>query len=291
VSIAAATSPIAVRAASLSEQVSLKPGRAKMILPIGDDNTGRATTPFVNYALIAANVLVFVLFQGLGSDDNRFTYAWATVPAEISSGRDIVTPDRTVTVEPTRQRMRIPGLQPTPGSVYLTLLVSMFMHGGWAHLGGNMLFLWIFGDNIEDRLGRLRYLLFYLICGVLASLAHVFATVALAHNSSEMLVPSLGASGAISGVLGGYVLLYPRNRVHVIIFRIFTTVPAYVALGLWFLFQFVSGLGMLGGGAQEGGVAYAAHVGGFVAGLALVKLFAVGRAAPAPTARARWGGY
>lgn len=262
-----------------------------MILPIGDDNTGRSTTPFVNYALIAANVLVFILFQGMGSDDNRFTYAWATVPAEIASGRDIVTQDRVVKVEPTNQRMRIPGLQPTPISVYLTLLVSMFMHGGWAHLGGNMLFLWIFGDNMEDRLGRLRYLLFYLICGVLASLAHVFSTVLLANNASQTLVPSLGASGAISGVLGGYVLLYPRNRVHVIIFRIFTTVPAYVALGLWFLFQFISGLGMLGGGAQEGGVAYAAHIGGFVAGLALVKLFALGRPASAapPTARARWG--
>jgi membrane associated rhomboid family serine protease len=261
-----------------------------MILPIGDDNTGRSTTPFVNYVLIAANVLVFTLFQGMGSDESRFTYAWATVPAEIASGRDIVTQDRVVRVEPTNQRMRLPGLQPTPISVYLTLLVSMFMHGGWAHLGGNMLFLWIFGDNIEDRLGHLRYVLFYLICGVLASLAHVFSTVALAGGTSAMLVPSLGASGAISGVLGGYVLLYPRNRVHVIIFRIFTTVPAYVALGLWFLFQFVSGLGMLGGGAQEGGVAYAAHIGGFIAGLALVKLFAAGRPASAPpTARARWG--
>jgi membrane associated rhomboid family serine protease len=263
-----------------------------MILPIGDDNTGRSTTPYVNYLLIAVNVLVFVLFQGFGSDGNKFTYAWATVPAEIASGRDVVTPDRVVRVEPTEQRMRIPGLQPTPGSVYLTLLISMFMHGGWAHIGGNMLFLWIFGDNIEDRLGHFRYLIFYLLCGVLASLSHVYATVAFAHNASELLVPSLGASGAISGVLGGYVLLYPRNRVHVIIFRIFTTVPAYVALGLWFLFQFISGIGMLGGGAQEGGVAYAAHIGGFIAGLALVKLFAAGRpatGAPAPSARARWG--
>jgi membrane associated rhomboid family serine protease len=262
-----------------------------MILPIGDDNTGRATTPFVNYVLIAANILVFILFQGMGANDNKFTYAWATVPLEISTGRDEVTADRTVQVDTTGQRIRVPGLQPTPISVYLTLLVSMFMHGGWAHLGGNMLFLWIFGDNLEDRLGRLRYLLFYLICGVLASLAHVFTTVALARSPSEMLVPSLGASGAISGVLGGYILLYPRNRVHVIIFRIFTTVPAYVALGLWFLFQFVSGLGILGGGAQEGGVAYAAHIGGFIAGLVLVKLFAVGRPTSAPpTARARWGG-
>ena len=261
-----------------------------MILPIGDDNTGRATTPYVNYLLIAANVLVFVLFQGLGSNDNRFTYAWATVPAEITSGRDIVTQDRVVRVEPTGQRLRVPGLQPTPVSVYLTLLVSMFMHGGLAHIGGNMLFLWIFGDNIEDRLGHLRYLLFYLITGVLASLAHVFATAALSSNASEMLVPSLGASGAISGVLGGYILLYPRNHVHVIILSFtFATVPAYVALGLWFLFQFVSGLGMLGGGAQEGGVAYAAHIGGFIAGLLLVKVFAAGRPAPAA---ARWrGGY
>jgi membrane associated rhomboid family serine protease len=259
-----------------------------MIFPIGDDNSGRATTPVVNYLLIAANVLVFVFFQGLGAND-RFTYAWATVPAEIVSGRDITTRDRVVVVEPTRQRMEVPGLQPTPGSVYLTLLTSMFMHGGFMHLFGNMLFLWIFGDNLEDRLGRVRYLVFYLVCGVLASLAHVFSTVAFSHGGGSLLVPSLGASGAISGVLGGYVLLFPRNRVHVILFRILTDVPAYVALGLWFLFQFVSGLGILGGGSQEGGVAYAAHIGGFVAGLVLVKPFAVGRPATlAPAGRGRY---
>jgi membrane associated rhomboid family serine protease len=191
-----------------------------------------------------------------------------------------------VRVEPTGQRLNIPGLQPTPGSVYLTLLISMFMHGGWAHLGGNMLFLWIFGDNLEDRLGHaaLRTLLPNLRRARVAG-ARLYDRRAR-DNSSEMLVPSLGASGAISGVLGGYVLLFPRNRVHVIIFRIFTTVPAYVALGLWFLFQFISGLGMLGGGAQEGGVAYAAHIGGFIAGLALVKLFAVGAPASAADPRA-----
>jgi membrane associated rhomboid family serine protease len=259
-----------------------------MIFPIGDDNTGRTTTPVVNYLLIAANVLVFALFQGFGSND-RFTYAWSAVPGEIVTGRDIRTQDRVVRVEPTGQRMQIPGLQPTPGSVYLTLLTSMFMHGGFMHLFGNMLFLWIFGDNLEDRIGHARYLIFYLLCGVLASLAHVFTTVAFSgENGSGLLVPSLGASGAISGVLGGYVLLFPRNRVRVIILRIFTTVPAYVALGLWFLFQFVSGLGILGGGAQEGGVAYAAHIGGFLAGLALVTVFALGRPAAAPPAR--WGG-
>jgi membrane associated rhomboid family serine protease len=257
-----------------------------MIFPIGDDNTGRVGVPYVNYLLIAANILVFCLFQGFGSND-RFTYAWAAVPQEIVTGRDVTTRDRVVRVPPTGQTIDLPGLQPTPGSVYLTLLTSMFMHGGWAHLFGNVLFLWIFGDNIEDRLGHARYLLFYLICGVLASLAHVFTTVAFSEGGSGLLVPSLGASGAISGVLGGYVLLFPRNRVHVIILRIFTTVPAYVALGLWFLFQFISGLGMFGGGSQEGGVAYAAHIGGFIAGLVLVKVFAVGR--DAGVAPPRWG--
>ena len=258
-----------------------------MVFPIGDDNTGRRTTPVVNYLLIAANVIVFLFLQGLGAND-RFTYAWSTVPAEIVSGRDITTRDRVVTVEPTGQRMQIPGLQPTPGSVYLTLLTSMFMHGGFMHLFGNMLFLWIFGDNLEDRLGHARYALFYLVTGILASLAHVFSTAAFSEGGSGMLVPSLGASGAISGVLGGYVLIFPHNRVSVILLRVVTQVPADVALGLWFLFQFVSGLGILGGGAQEGGVAYAAHIGGFVAGLALIKFFAIGRAATAGARRGRY---
>jgi membrane associated rhomboid family serine protease len=166
----------------------------------------------------------------------------------------------------------------------------MFMHGGFMHLFGNMLFLWIFGDNLEDRLGHARYLIFYLVCGIIASLSHVFSTVALSNGGPGLLVPSLGASGAISGVLGGYILLFPRNNVRVIILRIFTTVPAYVALGLWFAFQFVSGIGILGRGAQEGGVAYAAHIGGFIAGLLLVKVFTIGRGAAAAVAPARWGG-
>ena len=262
-----------------------------MIFPIGDDNTGRTTTPYVNYIIIAVNLLVFVFFQGFGSND-RFTYAFSTVPQEIVTGRDVVTRDRVVEVEPTGQRVQIPGLQPTPLSVYLTLLTSMFMHGGFAHIFGNMLFLWIFGDNLEDRIGHVRYLVFYLLCGVIASLAHVFTTVMFSSNPSSLLVPSLGASGAISGVLGGYILLFPRNRVNVIMFRVITNVPAYVALGLWFLFQFISGLGILGSGSQEGGVAYAAHIGGFIAGLALVKIFAIGRgASEPPQARQQWRGY
>jgi len=243
-----------------------------MVFPLYDDNTDRTITPVVNYAIIAANVLVFVFFQQLGANDS-FTYSFSTVPGEIVTGRDIVTPSRVLDDPVTGQRLLVPGLGPTPISVYLTLLTSMFMHGGIAHIAGNMLFLWIFGDNIEDRLGHVRYLLFYLACGIAASLAHVFTTAAFATDQSSMLIPSLGASGAISGVLGGYILLHPKRRVTVILFRFLTQVPAYVAIGIWFAFQLISGLGMLGGGSQQGGVAYAAHVGGFIAGVVLIKLF------------------
>lgn len=247
-----------------------------MVFPLYDDNTDRATTPIVNYILIALNILVFVLFQQLGTND-KFTYAFSTVPEEIRTGQDIRTADRVVEAPVTGQQLLLPGLQPTPFSVYLTLIFSMFMHGGIAHIAGNMLFLWIFGDNVEDRMGHLRYLIFYLLTGVLASLAHVFTTIMFAVDKSSLLVPSLGASGAISGVLGAYLVLHPKRRVTVILFRFLTDVPAYVAVGIWFAFQLISGLGMLGGGSQQGGVAYAAHIGGFVAGVALVKLFTLGR--------------
>ena len=245
-----------------------------MVFPLYDDNTDRATTPIVNYVLIGLNILVFVFLQQLGNND-RFTYAFATVPQEIISGQDVKTDDRTVEHPVTGEKLQLTGLQSTPFSVYLTLVIALFMHGGIAHLAGNMLFLWIFGDNLEDRLGHLRYLIFYLVCGVIASLAHVATAVMLATDPDSLLIPSLGASGAISGVLGGYLLLYPRRRVTAIVFRFLTDVPAYVAIGIWFVFQLISGLGMLGG-AQDG-VAYGAHIGGFVAGLLLVKLFALGR--------------
>jgi len=245
-----------------------------MVFPLYDDNTDRTTLPIVNYILIAINILVFVFLQQLGTNE-RFTYAFSTVPQEILSGRDITTPDRMVEDRSTGQRLLIPGLQPTPFSVYLTLIFSMFMHGGIAHIAGNMLFLWIFGDNVEHRLGHLRYLIFYLLTGVLASLAHVVTTVMFAGDAGSLLIPSLGASGAISGVLGGYIVLYPHRRVTVIMFRFLTEVPAYVAIGIWFAFQLVYGI--LGSGSQGGGVAYAAHIGGFVAGLALVKVFTLGR--------------
>ena len=250
-----------------------------MLFPIGDDNTGRTTTPVVNYTLILVNILVFVFLQGLGTND-KFTYAYSTVPGEILTGKDIVTRPVIVVQQFTGQRLEMPGLQRTLIPVYLTLLTSMFMHGGIAHIFGNMLFLWIFGDNIEDRLGHFRYLIFYLVCGVLAGLSHVLATAALASEPSALLVPSLGASGAISGVLGGYLLLFPTNRVIVLLSWFVMPVPAFVAIGLWFVFQLISGLGILGSGSQAGGVAYAAHVGGFIAGLLLIKVFEIGRRPP-----------
>ena len=243
-----------------------------MLFPIGDDNSDRTIMPVVNYILIAINILVFVVFQGLGSN-LEFTYAFSTVPEEIVTGADIITEDTAVQDPYTGRMYRQPGLQSTPLSVYITLLTSMFMHGGLAHIFGNMLYLWIFGDNIENILGHKRYILFYLMCGVLASLAHVLTTAAFGGN---MFIPSLGASGAISGVLGGYMLLFPRRRVRVLIFRMIQEVPSIVAIGLWFVFQLISGLGVLGGDSQGGGVAYAAHIGGFIAGLILVKLFAAG---------------
>ena len=255
-----------------------------VLFPIGDDNSDRTTTPLLNYVLLAANILVFVFLQGMGTN-HEFTFAFSTVPAEILGGQDLVTAPQVIEDPVSGDRLQIPGLQPTPGSVYLTLLTSMFMHGSLMHLFGNMLYLWIFGDNLEHRLGRLRYLLFYLTTGLAASLAHVFTT---RLTGGDPMVPSLGASGAISGVLAGYLVLYPHRRVRVILLRMITEVPAIVAIGLWFLFQLVSGIGMLGAGAQAGGVAYAAHIGGFLAGFLLIKLFAPAEAAR-PAAR-RWAG-
>ncbi len=244
-----------------------------MVFPLYDDNTGRRITPFVNYALIALNVFVFFVLQGMGSND-RFTYAFSTVPQEIVTNTDIVSPDEHIRDPRTGQVIVAPGLQRTPGSVYLTLLTSMFMHGSLMHLLGNMLFLWIFGDNVEDDLGHVRYTAFYLICGLLASLAHV-ATAYMFNR--DTLVPSLGASGAISGVMGGYILLHPHRRVTVFLFRFLTQVPGYVAVGLWFLFQIIASLEMFRPSDERGGVAHGAHIGGFIAGVALVKLFALGR--------------
>ena len=243
-----------------------------MLFPIGDDNRDRRIRPLINYLLVIINILVFVFLQDFGAND-KFTYAFSTVPEEILTGKDLVTSDKVYENPVSGERYKMPGLQPTPGIVYETLITSLFMHGGIAHILGNMIFLLVFGDNIENRIGHFRYLIFYLVCGVLASLAHVFTTAILNGN---LLVPTLGASGAISGVLGAYMLLYPKRRVKVIIFYFITDVPAILAIGLWFIFQLISGAGLLNGGSQTGGVAYAAHIGGFIAGLVLINLFTIG---------------
>ncbi|MBM1815300.1 rhomboid family intramembrane serine protease [Pseudosulfitobacter pseudonitzschiae] len=207
------------------------------MFPIRDHNpSGR--TPYVTYGLMAANILIFLSYAGMMSDAraiNAFYIEWAFIPARISAGEG-----------------------------YYTLVSSMFLHGGWMHLAGNMLFLYIFGDNIEDEMGHGPYLGFYLLTGVAAALAQYV----VAPFSG---VPTVGASGAIAGVMGGYLLMFPKAKVDILIifivfFRIFP-IPAWVMLMLWFGMQFIGGLGA---NPDAGGVAYWAHAGGFVAGLVFV---------------------
>jgi len=258
-----------------------------MVFPIGDDNSDQRTFPVVNIALIVANIVVLVVCQGVGTNE-AFTMSFSAVPEEIIKGKDLVTPPHLEEVETREgiQQVQVPGLGRTPIPVYFTLLTSIFMHGGIAHLAGNMWFLWIFGDNIENDIGRWRYLAFYLSCGLIASLAHVFVSA----GGPQALIPSLGASGAISGVLGAYLVLHPMRRVTVLMLRVVMNVPGWVAVGIWFAFQIISSLAMSSG--SLGGVAYAAHIGGFIAGLALAKPFMFGRSTPSrdrpPSQRNGW---
>ena len=225
------------------------------MFPIGDQNEAGYGLAWVSLALIATNVMVFLLFQGAGSDE-VFTYGWSAVPLEITTGRDIVG---SVPITIDGQQYVLPQ-EPGPSPIYLTLLSSMFMHGGWLHLGGNMLFLWVFGDNVEHRAGPVAYLIAYLAAGIVGSLAQIW-------SDPESSIPTLGASGAISGVLGAYIVLFPGNRVTVFLFRFLTVVPAIVAIGIWFAFQLISGFGASVVSQQAGGVAYLAHIGGFTAGV------------------------
>jgi membrane associated rhomboid family serine protease len=252
------------------------------MIPISDDDSDRKTFPIVNYILIGINILVFIVYQKLGAD-LHFTYSYATVPAEIMSGHDIVTSPTFVNDPLSGQPVQIPGLGITPISVYLTLITSMFMHGGMLHLAGNMLYLLIFGDNLEDSMGHSRYLLFYLLCGVLASLTHVSTDYLFGENH---LIPSLGASGAISGVMGGYLLLFPTRSVRVLVLLFLIRLPAFIVLGLWIFFQIANGTGYLGG-SEASGIAYAAHIGGFLGGLLLVRKF-VKQEQPEPSQRWFW---
>ena len=227
-----------------------------MLFPISDDNRGITTTAYVTYTFLVINVLVF-LYQ---MSNPEFTYGWSVIPKEITTGQDLVLPSP---IElPGGKATEIPHA-PGPPIIWLTLLTSMFMHGGMGHIGGNMLYLWIFGNNVEHRFGHVLFLLFYLLSGLVGSLAQV------AVNPSGVL-PNLGASGAIAGVMGAYLILFPRNKVNAVFFITVVSVPAFLVLGMWGLMQFMSGLGSLHPEAQSaGGVAYMAHVGGFVAGLAI----------------------
>jgi membrane associated rhomboid family serine protease len=212
------------------------------MFPIGDDNTSRRTVPLVTYALLALNILFF--FVELSGGD-PFIEKWAFVPSRFLAN---------------------------PGADFLTIFTSMFMHAGWIHLGGNMLYLWIFGDNVEDRFGHIKFTIFYLLCGFAAT----FAQLAFSLGSN---VPNLGASGAIAGVLGAYILMFPQGKVKVLMGQGVVPMPALVVIGLWIVLQFFSGIGSIASTAETGGVAYMAHIGGFIAGFVLTFLFRGSRGA------------
>ncbi|MEL6444620.1 MAG: rhomboid family intramembrane serine protease [Bacteroidota bacterium] len=232
-----------------------------MLFPISDDDRALSGVAYVSITLLVCNVLLFLV--QLGSDE--FTYGWSVIPYEITTGDDLTR--ATMLTGPGGERVQIPH-QPGPGGgmgaplIYLTLLSAMFMHGGWMHLGGNMLYLWIFGDNVEHRFGALPFLGFYLVSGLAATAAQIVL-------DPDSLIPNLGASGAISGVLGAYLVLFPRNKVNAIFFYMIVSIPAMVAIGAWIALQFVSGWGAVFASEQTGGVAYGAHIGGFFAGMIL----------------------
>jgi membrane associated rhomboid family serine protease len=217
------------------------------MIPIGDDNSARRITPIVTYVLIALNALVFFLELTNGE---AFIDRWAFVPSRFFAD---------------------------PVGDFATLFTAMFMHAGWLHILGNMLYLWIFGDNVEDRLGHAMYFVFYILCGLAAS----FAQAAINPASS---VPNVGASGAIAGVLGAYLIMFPRGRVNVLLGRFVTTTSALVAIGLWILLQVFAQVNAFTASSQtEGGVAYMAHIGGFVAGVILTFLLGGSRRALPPS--------
>jgi len=218
------------------------------MIPIGDSVRSR-TFPYVNLAIIIANFLVFFYELSLGNGVNSFLRDWGAVPALVTDYLDH------------------PGDHPL--RVLFTPITAMFLHGGWFHILGNMLFLWVFGDNVEDAIGHVSYLVFYLLAGIAAAVTQIWV-------DSNSILPMVGASGAIAGVLAAYVVLYPRATIATVIFPIFWAipVPAFVLIGLWFLLQLVSGAAAIGTavGASEG-VAWFAHIGGFLAGLVLVWAF------------------
>ncbi|MGD7653939.1 MAG: rhomboid family intramembrane serine protease [Verrucomicrobiales bacterium] len=239
-----------------------------MFFPISDDDRHLLKPAWVTIALVVANALVFWIQQG----DPDFTLGWSVVPAEITGGVDLRDPVRVISGGEVIELPQAPG----PWPIYLTLLSSMFMHGGWGHIGGNMLYLWIFGDNVEHRFGPLRFLVFYVLSGLAASAVQI-------GMNPDGLIPNLGASGAISGVMGAYMVMFPRNRVNAIFLVRMVSVPAVVVLGAWIVMQLVSGAGTIGGPQHAGGVAYGAHIGGFVAGVVAGVVARLGMKKEPPT--------
>jgi len=240
------------------------------IIPLTDDAGVRRRFPFVNYALILANVAVFVYMFVQGSESVAcFQASYSLIPYNILHN---------VTQMPRDPGLGLAACPMQPSPVYLTILTSMFMHANLLHIGGNMLYLWVFGDNVEDRFGHLGYLVFYLVCGLAATAAQVAATVYLA--PADLIIPNLGASGAIAGVLGSYLLFYPRARVNSVvwvgIFFTFARLSAFIVIGFFFLLQllnvYLNYVAPEGGSPAAGGVAYFAHIGGFVAGFILTLL-------------------
>ncbi len=203
------------------------------MLPIADDNSRRRTVPYVTYLLVAVNIVIFI-WELMQANPDDVIMRWGAIPAQIAAGQH-----------------------------YETLITSMFLHGGWLHVLGNMLFLWIFGDNVEDALGHVFYIVFYFACGIGAGLAQVLFM-------PGSTLPSVGASGAISGVLAAYVLMFGGNRVRALIGIFPVVVPAWFMIGVWILIQAINGVASVANTAQTGGVAYGAHLGGFLAGLILV---------------------
>ena len=262
--------PIGTHKSTELRRAGPPPAYFRFVIPIGDESHPGGL-PLVNLVFIAVNVVVFVLLQ-LPSD--AFTMGFSVIPREITHGVDLVGPQQVALPDGTSAVIEE---APGPSPIWLTLFTSMFMHGGWAHLGGNMLFLFVFGDNVERYLGSLKYIVFYVICGIVAAYAQIL-------TNPESVIPTLGASGAISGVLAAYLVFFPRNRVRVLVgMRFVTEVPALMMIGLWALLQFVSGVGAIAVSEQTGGVAYWAHIGGFVAGLILAfVLRSVARSGPTP---------
>ncbi|WP_367871280.1 rhomboid family intramembrane serine protease [Luteolibacter sp. Populi] len=227
-----------------------------MFFPISDDDRHLMSPAWVSIGLLVANVIMFVV-QLM---DPAFTYGWSVIPYEITHGTDLTQPVRLII--PGHGSEIIPQM-PGPVPIYLTIFSAMFMHGGWAHIGGNMLYLWIFGDNVEHRFGPLKFLAFYLVSGIVATFAQIA-------TGMESVIPNLGASGAIAGVLGAYLVLFPRNMVNAIFFFRIVSLPAVFVIGMWAVTQFVSGYGAIAMTEQtSGGVAYAAHIGGFIAGVVM----------------------